>query len=335
MSKIRYREFSHIDAIRAFAVMLVVFSHAGITFLPGGAGVTLFFVVSGFIITHLMLREHERTEGFAIGRFYLRRALKILPPLVVIVLLPTIWYGAGEKVDSTAVASQVFFGYNWFSIFNADASDLILPGSGVTWSLAIAEQFYIVFAIVWLILVSRGASKKLFLQISVVSVLMSTGWRIAVAVAGASELRIERGTDTRVDALATGVIVALIFAYWRSEKTWKSRLSMLGRPGTLLVAMLLFILSLLVRDEIFQSTGKYSFQQIAIALVILYGLIAGPGVVAAMFFRIMSFKPVQIIGLSSYSIYLAHLPVMYASVRGSPGRVKIRSVRSISISLPR
>lgn len=70
--------------MRAGAVMLVVLSHAGLTAVPGGSGVTIFFVISGFIITHLLLRELEKTNSFDIRGFYLRRALKIFPPLLVI-----------------------------------------------------------------------------------------------------------------------------------------------------------------------------------------------------------------------------------------------------------
>src|SRR3954469_19419128 len=82
--------FAHIDAMRAVAVGLVVVAHAGLDrVVPGGSGVTIFFSISGFIITYLVLRERDSAGGFAVGHFYLRRALKLGPPLVVIVFIPT------------------------------------------------------------------------------------------------------------------------------------------------------------------------------------------------------------------------------------------------------
>ncbi len=83
--------FAHIDAMRAFAVLLVVVAHAGAGLIvPGGSGVTIFFAISGLIITLLVLREQYKTGGFAIGGFFFRRAAKILPPLIVVVLVPSL-----------------------------------------------------------------------------------------------------------------------------------------------------------------------------------------------------------------------------------------------------
>ncbi|MGF0263595.1 acyltransferase family protein [Rhodococcus ruber] len=76
--------FAHIDAMRAAAVILVVLAHGGLgDVIPGGSGVTVFFTISGFIITFLVLRERDKTSAFAIGPFYYRRVLKIVPPLLI------------------------------------------------------------------------------------------------------------------------------------------------------------------------------------------------------------------------------------------------------------
>jgi len=291
--------------------MLVVLSHAGLTILPGGAGVTFFFVVSGFIITHLMLREHERTNGFRIGKFYRRRALKLFPPLVLIVIVPTLIYGIRTVLDRGAVVSQIFFGYNWVSIVDPTVNDRVLPGSGVTWSLAIEEQFYIGFALLWLVLVAIKFSSRLVLWTAITAVVLANGWRLLLALDGASELRIERGTDTRVDALATGIIIAIAFAKWRTDPRVKSRAVLVSGPWVLVAGMALFLVSVAVRNDIFQLTFKYTLQQMAIALIIMYGLIPQSGAISRVFFRIVSLKAFQVVGLASYSIYLAHLPVIY------------------------
>lgn len=311
MSAIRFREFAHVDALRAMAVLLVVFSHAGFTWLPGGAGVTIFFVISGFIISHLLFVERERTGSFSVKGFYARRAWKLAPPLLVVIVIPTLIYATFEPVDPLAFGSQVFFGYNWVSIANPEASDLVLPGSGVTWSLAIEEQFYITFAIIWLLLVvGRAPLKTLWWLVGTVAV-GSTLWRVLVAASGASDMRVERGTDTRIDALAMGIMVALVFANWRAHRWLKLKSAVARSPWLLIAAALMFLFSLAVREEIFQLTFKYTLQQAAVAVVILYGLSSPSGQVSQWFQRVMAMKSLQITGLASYSIYLAHLPMKY------------------------
>ena len=109
--------YQHVDALRAFAVMLVVVAHAGLgSVVPGGSGVTIFFAISGFIITYLLMREFEKTGTFAIGFFYGRRCLKILPPLFFIVVLPTVIYSFFQQLDWFAFGGQVFFFYNWILV---------------------------------------------------------------------------------------------------------------------------------------------------------------------------------------------------------------------------
>ncbi|WP_181365120.1 acyltransferase family protein [Arthrobacter sp. HMWF013] len=86
--------------MRAFAVMLVVVAHAGLgLIIPGGSGVTIFFTISGFIITYLMLRERDKTGGFSLGGFYFRRAVKIAPPLILAVVIPTLIYAIFEDIN--------------------------------------------------------------------------------------------------------------------------------------------------------------------------------------------------------------------------------------------
>ena len=147
------RQFAHLDAMRAAAVMLVVLAHAGLEVVPGGSGVTIFFVISGFIITHLVLKEHRRTGGFDIAGFYRRRALKLAPPLLVALVLPTALYAwLVRPVSLGDFLGQVFFFFNWRY---TDSQVDVLPGSIVVWSLSIEEQFYVAFALIWLLLVGR------------------------------------------------------------------------------------------------------------------------------------------------------------------------------------
>ena len=143
--------YAHIDAMRALAVMIVVVAHAGLgRTVPGGSGVTIFFTISGFIISYLLLRENDATGGFGIRAFYVRRLLKIGPPLLIAVLIPTLILALFKTINWSPFVGIVFFYFNWFKVAGGDAP---LPGSGVVWSLSIEEQFYLGFALIWLLIV--------------------------------------------------------------------------------------------------------------------------------------------------------------------------------------
>ncbi|MGW9345945.1 acyltransferase family protein, partial [Streptomyces albidoflavus] len=100
--------FAHIDAMRAFAVMVVVIAHAGLGHIvPGGSGVTIFFSISGFIITYLLLRERQKTDGFSVSSFYRRRFFKIFPPFAVAVIVPSLIWSIQHPIDWTAFLAQI------------------------------------------------------------------------------------------------------------------------------------------------------------------------------------------------------------------------------------
>ena len=297
--------FAHIDALRAFAVMLVVLAHAGLSaIIPGGSGVTIFFSISGFIITFLVLREKDKTGGFSITGFYTRRFLKIAPPLLVIVGIPTLIYALGHELDWGAVLAQFFFVFNWFEI---DGVSTVLPGSGVVWSLAIEEQFYIVFALFWLF-GARFRHWRLILALCAgATVISSTSVRLVFAASPLLSERIYFGTDTRLDAIAWGVLAALGYHTWLARGQKGGRLStVLASDWMLLGAILLYLLSLLIRDDWFRDSMRFTIQSLATCAVILYGQLPGRGPVRRVFYAVSVFRPVALIGLASYSIYLVH-----------------------------
>ena len=173
------KRFAHIDAMRAAAVLIVVVSHAGVTFVPGGSGVTIFFVVSGFIITYLLLRERDRTGGFDIRNFYLRRALKIFPPFAAIVMIPTLIYSLFRYINPYDFLGQILFFFNWrYTDGYAD----VLPGSHLTWSLSIEEQFYLVFAAIWMLTVKSRHYMSILLWLAPALILASALMRMVVYI---------------------------------------------------------------------------------------------------------------------------------------------------------
>lgn len=304
--------FAHVDAMRAVAVVLVVLGHAGLgDVIPGGSGVTIFFAISGFIITNLLLKEKVRTDGFDLKAFYTRRFLKIFPPFLAVIAIPTLIVAFFEEVRWDLFASQVLFYFNWIYMTNGDAG--LLSGSGVVWSLSIEEQFYIVFALVWIATVGSRYYVKILTTIAAVCAVTPLAIRCLIAATDFSHSRVYYGTDTRIDAIAIGILAALVYFKLKNKvgapTRWVKLQRFLERDAVLVVASLLYFSSLLIRDDVFRETLRYSMQSLAAALVILYGLQApkGPTTLRKTFNALANLRIVQTIGLASYSIYLVHL----------------------------
>lgn len=328
--------YAHIDALRAFAVLLVVFSHAGLSFVPGGSGVTIFFVISGFIITLLLLREREKTGGFDIGGFYMRRLIKIVPPLVLALIVPTVIYMLlGGEVNIVDFLGQIFFFFNWRYL---DSTVTVLPGSHVTWSLAIEEQFYLVFALIWLFAVKSEHYLKIVTGISAVTVMYSMLARLFLSLDGVSVDRIYFGTDTRVEAIAVGTLISVWFFKNRDtdhvlgHRLRGSRFAdnrnsvegravpLLGRDWVLVAAVLLYLISLVIRDEFFRDTIRYTMQAGAAAVLVLWGQVAARQPLGNFVMNVMRWRFLQVLGLASYSIYLCH-DVLYKIIEHSVGEM--------------
>ena len=145
------RYIPSLDGIRAVSFMMVFATHAGAnTFISGDFGVTVFFFLSGFLITTLMRSEFDRNGSVNIRHFWLRRALRILPPFYLVALAATllalILYPPGT-VYAPAMTAEVLFYANYWGIYGINRE---APGTGVVWSLAVEEQFYLLFPLLYI-----------------------------------------------------------------------------------------------------------------------------------------------------------------------------------------
>ncbi|WP_169562652.1 acyltransferase family protein [Microbacterium gubbeenense] len=298
--------FAHVDALRCFAVLVVVVAHAGLgEYIPGGSGVTVFFSISGFIITLLLLKEREKTAGFSWKGFYWRRFFKIAPPFLIVILIPSIVRVFAHPEAVWPLLSQVFFIYNW-TIIGGEAH--ALPGSGVVWSLSIEEQFYIVFALVWIFMHRSKHWIKLVVVTSVV--LVAYGNVARILFAGDSD-RIYYGSDTRFDGIALGMLAAAGYFWWVQQGSPTNVFSrVFGNPAVVYASVLIFVASLIIREEFFRDTLRYTLQSASTCGVILFGLVQPFGATARFMLRMSQWMLVEIIGLASYSIYLVHLILM-------------------------
>ena len=201
-----------LDGMRALAFLTVFFSHAGLGHLiPGGLGVTVFFFISGYLITSLLRREHEATQTINFKYFFLRRIFRIWPAFYLVLFL-----GAGltmlgllqGEIKPLAFLSQCLHITNYYAIYFGDVG--ITAGSGVYWSLGVEEHFYIAFPALYILLLKMKASPKqqmlVFLGLCAVVLI----WRCTLVFGmGASEFRTNYASDTRIDSLLFGCALAV------------------------------------------------------------------------------------------------------------------------------
>ena len=213
-----------LDGLRALAVVAVIVYHGDVGALTGGfVGVDLFFVLSGFLITSLLLAEHRRTGGVDLRRFWSRRFRRLLPALLVFLAAVGIWALVAADpttLDDIRRASLAGLGYvaNWWFIaagttygasFSAPSPVLHL------WSLSVEEQYYVVWpllvAAVFGLAARRARSaRRTFLVLAVGAAALSTAWMVLLSVRGASPDRLYFGTDTRAATILVGVVLALV-----------------------------------------------------------------------------------------------------------------------------
>lgn len=296
-----------LDGIRACAFLLVFIAHAGLeNIVPGGLGVTIFFFLSGYLITTLLRREFSATEGISIRNFYVRRCLRILPPMYVTLAIGCVaaWILPSIRSESTAGILSVFtYSYNYGALINDNA--VRLPaGMGVLWSLMIEEHFYLIFPFVYLGL-SRSALSRYrqgaLLGFTCVCCLF---WRFClVDIFHTSLLALPRwtysSTDARFDAIAWGCILAICWNPVFEDGT----AAMNRNRGRLAFAgLLLLACTLIVRNPVFRETARYSLQSMAL-LPIFHYCVALPGSWVG---RCLRWRMLRWIGLLSYSMYLIH-----------------------------
>jgi peptidoglycan/LPS O-acetylase OafA/YrhL len=313
-----------VDGLRAFAVSGVIAFHFGIG-VPGGfLGVDLFFVISGYVITRLLLVEWLRTGSIDWLRFWARRARRLLPAVMALLVVVQLWLRLGAlpelrtTTDAQTVAALTYVS-NWYAV----VTDLgywgaLTNGSPLThlWSLAVEEQFYLVWPLLLIVVVKVTRSRRVLAVVAGAGAVASyTAAGVLHALDGAD--RAYLGTDTRSGALLLGILCAL--ALTRSapgpDGSWDRRPSRrtraLARSAFALAVASLVVLWTVARIEAsWMYEGGLALAGVSAALVIAY-LVAAPDAAAA---RLLNTRPVVWTGRLSYSLYLWHWPVhIYAT----------------------
>jgi peptidoglycan/LPS O-acetylase OafA/YrhL len=313
-----------LDGLRAISILIVLVSHAGYgTIVPGGLGVTIFFFLSGYLITTLLMEESERTGRINIGKFYLRRAFRLFPPLVVtlVAAYSLVMFGLLDGGISWAgVLAQVFYFANYYGLF-FDPGSTTPAGTGILWSLAVEEHFYMIYPAVLTGLLALGFSWRRIVVVLAMACLAVLAWRIYLA--GLPNFAAERtyySSDTRVDSIVFGCLLAL-GANPRYEKSGTSNPFRQPVPATLLAAAAtVMIVTLVWRDGYFRETFRYSLQGLALMPVFYFAI-----KYAAHFpFTLLNHPWVVRIGVYSYAIYLIHYIVVNVIEKNLPWLASVK-----------
>ncbi|GAB3929253.1 acyltransferase family protein [Larkinella terrae] len=292
-----------LDGVRTVALLMVVASHFGLGhIIPGGVGLNSFFFISGFLITRLLIAEHNRTGTINLKNFYIRRFLRLYPALLFMLLVSVVFIWAiGCTIHPQEILSSLFYYRNYFMIYmrpiqNLDCTLLL----DIQWSLAIEEHFYIVFPLLFVLLFRF---RTLFLIVLTGGIVGILAWRLYLMMTyGPTELTIYtiyHLTETRADAIMYGCLVGLL-VHGPAASTFIRKVN---HPVSITIAIALMIISLVYRDQAFRETFRYSFQGIGFSILIPV-LLYNPHLDRL---RQLSSTPwLLTVAQLSYSIYLFH-----------------------------
>jgi peptidoglycan/LPS O-acetylase OafA/YrhL len=280
-----------LDGLRGIAIILVLGAHTGVPGFAdggGGAGVTLFFVLSGYLITSLLLAEKAKAGRVDLRAFYVRRGLRLLPALtavlsVVAVLLlvgvvpQEATYGIDYRIVFIGVIAYVI---NWVAVAGQSIGLL-----GHTWSLAVEEQFYILWPTLLLAGLRLGRSRLIL--ITLLLVFLDTPYRLLLDLNGGF-MHVFVGTDSRGDALLLGCVLALLETRWHPVIGW------------------LGVLGIGALAAVWPGDPGLGAQILVIPAAAIVATLAVAGCPT-----ILAWRPLAFVGKISYGLYLWHGVVIW------------------------
>lgn len=331
-----------LDGLRAIAVFAVIAYHLNLSRVPGGLlGVGIFFVLSGYLITDILLKQHAAKGRLDLRDFWIRRARRLLPAMLIMLGLVSSWLLIADPARLASmrgeIVSALLYYSNWRSIFhNVSYFESFGPPSplGHLWSLAVEEQFYLLWpvALVWLVRAVKQRGRLLLWILA--GAALSAGAMAMIYVPGLDPSRVYYGTDTRAFGLLIGAALAVAWPSWKQAEPVSRRgriaVDAIGTGGLLVVALMI------------ATVGEYDAFLYRGGMVVLS--LAAAAVVAAMahpasrLARIIGCKPLQWFGARSYGIYLYHYPVIALSTPAAqidefhPLRALIQVLASIALA---
>lgn len=335
-----------LDGLRALAVIAVIVYHANPSWLPGGfLGVEVFFVISGYLITLLLVAEHERDDSVDLRAFWARRARRLLPALFVMMALLVVWSAFFERDALGALRGDVIagalYGSNWFQVWIGAGYTAVNDFAPLRhlWSLAVEEQFYVIWPVVMLIVLRAGRQRLprvamwfagiAFAIAVAVALLMPSGpigtcvetpnsfWTIGDRCISKVDL-LYLSTPTRATGLLLGAALALVwrpFALLRGPMRKKGPLldplALIGLLGLIFLAWNSKILKLKGEEGLHADPLLFRGGLFLTGLLTLL-LISAVAHQKAFSGRFLGTTALRVIGERSYGLYLFHWPVFQA-----------------------
>jgi peptidoglycan/LPS O-acetylase OafA/YrhL len=302
-----------LDGLRGLAVLSVIFYHIGFPWASGGfLGVVVFFVLSGYLITDLIMTEWEQRGRIDLKNFWIRRARRLLPAMLAMLVIIIGWVSLFlpqllETLQADALAALLYISNWWYIFHHQSYFDSFQSPSLLThfWSLAVEEQYYLF----WPLLLTFGLrfiSKRSILFITLTIAGISALTMAILYEPGSDPSRVYYGTDTRAFSLLIGSALALI---WPSQKlAAKVQLPLrfvLNLVGTIALVVILLMVGLTNQYEPFLYRGGMVL--LSIAAMLLVAVLVHP---ANSISRVINFKPLRWLGVRSYGIYLWQYPVL-------------------------
>lgn len=284
-----------LDFLRAVSALIVMLYHFGISFVSAGTGVVIFFVISGFLITWLLLEEHERTSHISLGPFYLRRAFRIFPAFYVFWVITV---GGLLVTHHHVLWGQViavfFYVGNYYQGLNHYPENVFSHA----WSLGVEEQYYLFWPLVVFLL---ARSRRLLLRATCCGILAVWIYRNVLQLTGAREEYIYTALDTRIDHLLVGCVLAISLRYGYFGRFWRRACA-----NSWLLMLPLCGLTLSITAELMWGTSYRN----------TIGFIVDPVLVAVLLTQLLASRhrwlewmdsgPLVYLGTISYSTYLYH-----------------------------
>ena len=313
------RHLPGLDGLRAVAVVGVLLYHAGVNWIPGGfLGVDLFFVISGFLITSLLLAEAGHLGRISLRRFYVRRARRLLPALAVMLAVVGGFMAIFFRADlgqarGDVVAAAGYFSNWWYLVHHRSyfvAAGRPSPFQHL-WSLAVEEQFYLVWPLVLVGLLRFRARLRWIAAVAVVGALGSAFWMRTLAVRGnvpfdTDSSRLYYGTDTHASALLLGAATAALMVAIASRRTVipaiaRHAIDIVGLAGLLALGW-----SMHAVGYYMPALYRGGFLVFAAVAAMVVAIASAPG---GWLGRALDVPPMRWIGARSYGLYLWHWPV--------------------------
>lgn len=319
-----------LDGVRALAVICVMLYHGGTSVMGGGfLGVDIFFVLSGFLITSLLLLEFEQKARIDLLAFWGRRARRLLPALFLVLVAVALYAAllSGEAASAVRkdAAATLFYVSNWWFIVSGNSYfEQFQDPSPLThtWSLAIEEQWYFVLPLVMVLLLPRLRSRKVIGLGLFALALLSAVEMAWLAPDGGDPSRVYYGTDTRLQSLLVGAALATLLTPGVVD-----RLRLPVRwLGPLSLAVVVALMLVMTENSPVLYRGGFLLLAFAAALLITSVQVHPDGSVA----RGLSLRPVVWVGKVSYGLYLWHWPVYVAL---SPARTGLTGVGLLALRL--